>query len=195
MGLIGRLLKGLFGNGRNVVVETAEVFRENAEAGAQRLADYDQAALAQFATEFQHARKGRFDRFMDGLNRLPRPLTVLALFWLFALAAIDPIWFAEIMTALTLVPEPLWWCMGTVVTFYFGGRMQEKLLQSRHSLKGVAEQLPQTLTQIAEIRELDHDSPGVADSGSDAGLTLTATASASDNPALDAWRLKQLNTA
>lgn len=193
MGLIARLLQGLFGGGRNVVAETAEVFRENAEAGAQRVAEYDQAALAQFMAEFQHARKGRFDRFMDGLNRLPRPLTVLALFWLFTLAAVNPIWFAEIMTALALVPEPLWWCMGTVVTFYFGGRMQEKLLQSRHTLKGVADKLPQTLRQIEEIRELNHTSPGVADSGPDADLTLSATVP-SENPALDEWRNTQRKT-
>lgn len=36
MGLISGLLRLLFGDERNLVRETAEVFRENAEAGAER---------------------------------------------------------------------------------------------------------------------------------------------------------------
>jgi len=61
MGLIGGLMDFLFGNGRNVVVQTAEVFRENSEKGAERAA-----------------------------------------------------------------PEPLWWLMGAIVSFYFGARHQSK---------------------------------------------------------------------
>ena len=36
MGVVGRILDLVFGGGRNVVVETAEVFRQNAEKGAAR---------------------------------------------------------------------------------------------------------------------------------------------------------------
>ena len=32
MGLMAEILRLIFGNGRNVIAETAEVFRENAEA-------------------------------------------------------------------------------------------------------------------------------------------------------------------
>ena len=53
MGLIGKIFFGLFGGGRNVIAETAGVLRENSEAGAQRQAEYAQAALAQYAAEFQ----------------------------------------------------------------------------------------------------------------------------------------------
>jgi hypothetical protein len=39
MGLITSLMQFLFGDGRNVVAETGQVFRENAETGAIRAAD------------------------------------------------------------------------------------------------------------------------------------------------------------
>lgn len=39
MGIIAKLFSSLFGGGRNVIAETAGVFRENAEAGAVRSAE------------------------------------------------------------------------------------------------------------------------------------------------------------
>ena len=124
--MIGTILAALFGGNRNVIAETAGVFRENTEAGAQRRAQYAQAALSQYAAEFSQARRGLFDRLIDGLNRLPRPLMALSTFALLGSAMFDPLWFAERMQGLTLVPEPLWWLMGTIVAFYFGGRFQAK---------------------------------------------------------------------
>lgn len=187
MGLMASIFSGLFGGGRNVVAETAEVFRVNAEASAQRQADYAQAALTQFGTEFQVERKGRFDRFMDGLNRLPRPLMVVATFALFASAMFDPIWFAERMQGLALVPEPLWWLAGTIVAFYFGGRFQIKAQQFQQSAAQTAAMVPQVMDNITRLRALDHDSPGVADTGADAALTV-ASLERTDNPAVKAWR-------
>lgn len=182
-----QLIKWLFGGGRNVISETAGIFAENVEAGAQRRAAYDQSALSQFGQEFAFERKGRFDRFMDGLNRLPRPLMVCAVFLLFSMAMIDPLWFAERMQGLALVPEPLWWFAGTVVTFYFGGRFQIKSQQFHQALSDSTARLPEVLENIEQIRELRHDSPGVAETGTDAELEEVATR-ASDNPAVDAWQ-------
>jgi hypothetical protein len=45
---------------------------------------------------------------------------------LFAAAMVDPVWFSERMAAMSLVPEPLWWLLGVVVSFYFGARHQAK---------------------------------------------------------------------
>ena len=39
---------------------------------------------------------------------------------LFVSAMIDPIWFASRMQGIALVPEPLWWLLGAIVSFYFG---------------------------------------------------------------------------
>ena len=52
MGVIDRGLDLVFGDGRNLLAETAEVFRENAEAGAMREADGRRAVLDQFGQEF-----------------------------------------------------------------------------------------------------------------------------------------------
>ncbi|MDF1727383.1 MAG: carboxylesterase, partial [Sulfitobacter sp.] len=62
MGLIERVLAMVFGGDRNVVRETVEVFRENAEAGAARGAAVQRAALSQYGAEYVRARKGPFDQ-------------------------------------------------------------------------------------------------------------------------------------
>lgn len=126
MGMIGGIWAALFGGGRNVIKETAEVFRVNAEAQALRGAALQTAALDQFAQEFVVPRKGGFDRFMDGVNRLPRPALALGTLGLFVAAMADPVWFAERMTGIAVVPEPLWWLLGVIVSFYFGARHQVK---------------------------------------------------------------------
>ena len=126
MGLIQSITGLLLGNGRNVVTETVEVFRENTEAGAQRVSDERLAALAQFAAEFAHARQSRFDRCVDAMNRLPRPMLALGTLGLFVAAMVDPLWFADRMVGVALIPEPLWWLMGAIVSFYFGARYQVK---------------------------------------------------------------------
>lgn len=180
-------LKWIFGGGRNIIAETTEIFRENAEAGAQREAAYAQAALAQHASEFQHARKGQFDRFVDGLNRLPRPMMVVATFLLFASAMFDPIWFAERMQGLALVPEPLWWLAGTIVTFYFGGRFQVKSQEFQRFAAQATAAVPQVIDNITRLRTLRHDSPGIADTGKDAKLSVEVV-EPSGNAALDVYR-------
>ncbi len=126
MGLITGLMTFLFGNGRNVVAETAEVFRENAEKGAVREAEARSESLQQFAAEFMHPRRGLFDRIVDAMNRLPRPMLALGTIWLFVLAMQEPEMFIEGMQGIALVPEPLWWLMGAIVSFYFGARHQAK---------------------------------------------------------------------
>ncbi|MBL4808116.1 MAG: holin family protein [Rhodobacteraceae bacterium] len=104
------------------VAEVAEVFTINATKAEQGAHERYQAALAQAGAEFQHAREGWFDRFIDGVNRLPRPMLALSTIALFAYAMHDPVGFSERMQGLAYVPEPLWWLMGAVVSFYFGAR-------------------------------------------------------------------------
>ncbi|SDE92939.1 holin family protein [Limimaricola pyoseonensis] len=123
-GVIGSVFGALFGERRNVVAETVEVFRENAEAGAGRAAEHRARVLAQFAAEMARERRGGWDRFIDGLNRLPRPMMAFGTLGLIGAAMADPAWFSERMAGLALVPEPLWWLMGAIVSFYFGARMQ-----------------------------------------------------------------------
>ncbi|MBY6005956.1 holin family protein [Salipiger bermudensis] len=137
MGLIERAMGLLFGSGRNVVAETAEVFRVNAEACDAREAGLRGKALAQFGAEFVKARRSRFDRVMDGLNRLPRPALALGTLGLFVSAMWDPEWFGARMQGLALVPEPMWWLLTAIVGFYFGARHQTKGQEFRREIAAV----------------------------------------------------------
>lgn len=124
MGLIGKI----FGNPQTVqavaggVAQVAEVFTPSATRAMELSAEAQGAALAQMGTEFQLAPQGPFDRFVNGLNRLPRPLLAFGTIGLFTYAMVDPVDFAHRMSGLNTVPEPLWWLLGAVVAFYFGAR-------------------------------------------------------------------------
>ncbi|MES0861286.1 holin family protein [Ruegeria sp. SCPT10] len=187
MGLISGILGFLFGGGRNVVRETAEVFRENAEEGAQRALTVQSQAMAQFGAEFQVPRKGSFDRFMDGLNRLPRPALALGTLGLFVAAMIDPLWFAARMQGIALVPEPLWWLLGVIVSFYFGARHQAKAQELQREISDTMMRAPKVLANLRSLAQMRSDSPGIADPGPDAGLQIEV-AQADENPALTEWK-------
>lgn len=140
MGLI-RFFSGLFGlgGGSNRVTETIEVFRENAEAAGQRDHAAYSAALEQLAAE--RAGPGLFGRVVDGLNRLPRPALAFSTIGLFAFAMVDPAAFTTRITALALIPEPMWYLMGGIVGFYFGARELHKSRQVKvaSSMQALAE--------------------------------------------------------
>lgn len=148
MGLIGRVFDTLF-SGRNVVAETAEVFRVNAEQEAARVAATQHAALSQFGAEFRPTR-GWFDQLMDGLNRLPRPMLAFGTLGLFIMAMRDPAWFASRMEGIALVPEPLWWLMGAIVSFYFGARHQAHSQNFQRSIAETLARAPQVVANRAE---------------------------------------------
>jgi hypothetical protein len=123
----------------------AEVFTENKTKRMQLDASARAAALAQFAAEFNHQRLGWFDRFVDSLNRLPRPVMALMTLWLFYQAWSDPATFASVMGAFDTVPEQLWWLLGAVVAFYFGARETHHFrrnTQTREVIRAASEGLP-----------------------------------------------------
>lgn len=187
MGITGGLMGLLFGGGRNTVRETLEVFRENAEAGAERSAEVQMEALRQHGAEFLIPRKGWFDRFIDGLNRLPRPMLALGTLGLFISAMIEPVWFATRMQGIALVPEPLWWLLGVIVSFYFGARHQAKSQDFQREIAVSVSRVPQVVENIKALRKLRSDDKGAADTGTDAPLSL-ASLRPDANPALEDWR-------
>ena len=198
MGLIDNVLGLIFGNGQNVVRDTVEVFRENAEAGAARSAGVQGQAMTQFGQEFVVARTGRFDRMMDALNRLLRPALALGTLGLFVSAMVSPLWFSERMQGIALVPEPLWWLLGVIVSFYFGARHQVKAQEFQREIVRSVVQVPAVLDNIRSIRALGvgageaqatdtADSPAAAETAPDAVLTLEAMRP-EENPALADWR-------
>lgn len=100
----------------------AEVFTPSATRRMELSADAQMAALQEMGAEFTLPALGRFDRFVNGLNRLPRPMLAFGTIGLFVYAMTDPQSFALRMVGLNAVPEPLWWLLGAVVAFYFGSR-------------------------------------------------------------------------
>ncbi len=191
MGIVTDILRVVFGGGlaggRNVLRETAEVFRENAEAGAVRAQAVQGQAMAQFGAEFAVPRRGWFDRFMDGLNRLPRPALALGTLGLFVSAMVDPLWFGARMQGIALVPEPLWWLLGVIVSFYFGARHQLKAQNFQRDIAAGMARAPQVMANIATLEAMRSDTPGVADVAQDAQLALAA-ATPESNRALEDWK-------
>lgn len=173
---MGHLLDLIFGGGRNALTETAEVFRENAEKGAKRHHGLRQATLAQFGHEFRRQNRSGFDRLMDAINRLPRPLMALGCIGLFVAAMTDPLWFAARMQGIALVPEPLWWLLGVIVSFYFGARHQAKGQQFQ---RDIAQNLAQTVQAAEAVRQLERMNDPAKNPISEA------------NPALADWRRAQ----
>lgn len=174
MGFMNGLMSLLFGSDRNVIVETAEVFRENSENAGVRGAAIQSEVLRQFAAEFAGERKSLFDSLIDGVNRLPRPMMALGTLALFGAAMHDPVWFSARMQGLALVPEPLWWLMGAIVSFYFGARHQAKGQEFQQSIAealgrtavvrdNIASLTPKPATEPAEKPQFDTQNAALRD--------------------------------
>lgn len=147
MGMIGNIL------GAGAVAEVGKAVGGAAEILVGNQAERDAAqsqqllaAMQQFGLEFQQPAAGPFDRFMNGLNRLPRPVLVIATFGLFGYCMADPTGFATRMQSLDLVPDPLWWLLGAIVSFYFGAR---ELHYQRTRSSGTLALSRETLTTAA----------------------------------------------
>lgn len=124
MGVIGKLIGGpgavaAMGQAAQGV---AEVFVPSATRRMELSAEAQMAALKQLGDEYGLPATGWFDRMVNGLNRLPRPMLAFGTIGLFVYAMVDPVRFSGRMVGLNAVPEPLWWLLGAVVAFYFGAR-------------------------------------------------------------------------
>lgn len=115
--------------------DIAEVFTPNATRAMELSHEGAQAALTQYGAEFGLPSMGLFDRVINGLNRLPRPLLAFGTIALFVYAMYAPEGFAQRMQGLAYVPEPLWWLLGAIVAFYFGAR---EIHHQRFTTRGTA---------------------------------------------------------
>lgn len=109
LGGIGSLWKTVFGS-------TSERDKYDAQARSD--------VHSQFAAEFGHGRNW-FDSLVDGLNRLPRPIFAFGTIYLFYLCWSDPVTFVRGASNLELMPQEAWWILGTIVVFFFGGRLHK----------------------------------------------------------------------
>lgn len=122
------LISGVLGGASSVTAlgeaakGVAEVFTPSATRRMELSAEAQMAALRQLGEEYALPSLTWFDRLVNGLNRLPRPMLAFGTIGLFIYAMVDPVSFGARMVGLNQVPEPLWWLLGAVVGFYFGAR-------------------------------------------------------------------------
>lgn len=108
------------------------------------------AVYEQFASEFRRLEnRTAWDSFVDGLNRLPRPVMVAGTLGYFALAYADPQEFQVVNTALEGVPEPAWYLLSAIVGFFFGARELHK-----QRTKGLTISKAEFAAQQARVRAL-----------------------------------------
>ncbi|QHQ34483.1 holin family protein [Algicella marina] len=165
-------LMNWLGIGRTVA-NVAEVFVENRTARAAHEHVEHVASLNALSAEFARPRGGWFDQLIDGLNRLPRPLLAGGTMGLFIYAMKDPVSFGARMQGLALMPEPMWWLLGAIVSFYFGAR---ELHHFRGRKAAEPEQVAEVMRRVREVEAL-----------SEAG----APEESSGNAAVAAWRVEQ----
>ncbi|MFC7703494.1 holin family protein [Plastorhodobacter daqingensis] len=167
MGLMGQVF-GAAGGVRalgGVVREVSDALQPNATRRMELGHDAYLKALEMHGAEFEHVRPGFFDRFVNGLNRLPRPALALGTMALFVYSMAEPEGFALRMQGLGHVPEPLWWLLGAIVSFYFGAR-------EAHYLR---------------LRRVQHDAPVPAPPAAPTTAPADMGDAARDNAALAEW--------
>ncbi len=187
-------LTGLFRPAKELV----EVFKPNAEKEAERehierlnLNEQDLASLEQFAAEFRSRRTSTaWDSFIDGLNRLPRPLITLGILGLFVLAPADPIRFLEIARAYQIMPEGFWALLSIIIAFYFGGRMQ--VTRQQMTVRGGALEAAKDIVEARKaFRDLEAEEEGQDEAPRAEPVFLktpgTAMSDAPKNRVVDAW--------
>ena len=119
-------------------------------------------------------RRAAYDRLVDAVNRLPRPVMVMGSLALVGSALVAPDWFAARMDALSDMPEALWWIIGAVLSLHFGARYQDHAQAFEREMVATAVPSPAVILATA--------SPGA-----DADLVLR-TLQPGPNPALEAWQ-------
>jgi hypothetical protein len=130
--------------------------------------------------------RANFDRAMDALNRLPRPVMVLGSLALVASALIAPVWFAARMDTLASMPEGLWWLIGAVLSLHWGARYQA---HAQDFDRAVVEAVAQAAPSAPEAA-----TPAVASPGTDAAVSLDSLRTG-PNAALAEWAGPQAKAA
>lgn len=149
-------------------------------AHAERLGDQeiDARVIDQFAAEFRDlSHRGWWDSFVDGLNRLPRPLIALGLIAFFGYTAFDPLTATKIAQSYAILPDGFWALVGVVVAFYFAGRLQ---LKSQSFQLTKAQRL--LLNAMAQAREAERHSTASASTEGDRPLSDEDLARAMADP-------------
>ena len=91
------------------------------------------------------------------------------------------------MQGVSLVPDPQWWLMGAIISFYFGARHQADSQDFQRSIAQIMARVPTVVENTRALQALRSGTPPVAQSAPSAEFTLSALAP-SDNPVLREWQ-------
>ncbi len=161
-----------------------------------------EALLTALAAETAGKRPAIYDRMVDGLNRLPRPLTMLGTVALVGYAIADPAGFGQRMEGLSQMPDQMWWLLGAVVSLFFGAREAHHFRLTK-ALEVLFPGQPATENAAKEPKKAGAENPVAAPSSPSPSPTPVAApavagpavpapalphaATAADNPALAEW--------
>ena len=129
--MLKQIGKFLSGNAVQGIRSVAGAFTAPKDTRALNDHEYKLAVLSQFQA-YTTADKGSwFERFVGGLNALPRPIMALGVISLIGYALFDPVKATAAYASLQTIPSELWGMLAIVVSFYMGGRLQVKSLGAK----------------------------------------------------------------
>lgn len=111
--------------------------------------DADKGLAAEEVAAQSSTDKSYWHSFVDGLNRLPRPLMAFLVIFIMIYCPYDPERFSVVMVAYNLVPSWLALIIAQVIALFCGGRMLDKWNGSMSVDPAV---VTATLKQINDIR-------------------------------------------
>ncbi len=145
--MIGWLTKSVVRGLTEGVDDIAKTLLGSQQDRDRQAADHQANVMDAYAAEFnQRSNRTWWDSFVDGINRLVRPVFTFGLLALFLYCVIDPAGFSLSMQALALMPEWGWGVAMLVLGFWFGGRFVEGMIGKAKAPN------PEAVKQIMELQ-------------------------------------------
>jgi len=153
MGLISKLFGSGIDGAATGIAKVVGIFTPNKEKQSERDANARAASMGQYASEFNvHAQRNWFDSFVDGANRLVRPILAFHVILFFDVVFFSQDLALSALQSLTIVPTGMWALLSIIVTFYFGGRMHLK-----HKQFVISKKQMDAAKAIGELRKKNAD--------------------------------------
>ena len=150
--MIKQLGKFLGGGVAKPIRDIAGTFIAPRDERAMNEQEYKLAVLKQFSDYTKSDKGSPFQRFVGGLNALPRPFLALGTIGLVGYAMIDAESATQSFAALSNLPTELWGMLAIVVSFYMGGRLQIKSLNAKEQAQRL-ENMERTANLIMDMND------------------------------------------
>ena len=141
-GMISKIIGGLGDSASKVMGGVATLKRITTVDKTQKennIHDETVQMMKAYANEMGKENKNWWDSFIDGIVRLPRPIIAYIVITLFIVCLVSPEYAKKVATAFSGLPGYLYGILGTVIAFYFGGRILNNKYQANRP-KMTAEQ-------------------------------------------------------